>query len=87
MNSFLFDSNLFEIFQDKMGLKVISQWILVIAIASFMGTCLIKASEAKRRLSFFQDYPPTKYFSDAHDKYIVEKQGSIYPIRLEIVGE
>ena len=64
-----------------MRLKVISHWVLVIAIASFMGTCLIKASEAKRRLSFFQDYPPTKYFSDAHDKYIVEKQGSIYPIR------
>ena len=46
-----------------------------------MGTCLITASEARSRLSFFQDYPPNKYFSGANDKYIVGQQGSTYPIR------
>ena len=63
--------------------KTLSHWILLIAIACLVGQSLIELepSKAKIRRPYFYDYPLPNEYSDAHDKYIVEQRGSIYPIR------
>ena len=58
--------------------KILRHWILVIAIACLVGNSLVSPSKAKKRRPFIHEYPKQIEYSDAHDKYFIEK--SIYPI-------
>ena len=62
-----------------MKLKVLSHWILLIAIACLVGKSLVTPSETRKRRPFIYNYPKQIEYSDAHDKYFLGK--SIYPIK------
>ena len=61
-----------------MKLKILRHWILVIAIACLVGNSLVSPSKAEKRRPFIHEYPKQIEYSDAHDKYFIDK--SFYPI-------
>ena len=61
-----------------MKLKILRHWILVIAIACLVGNSLVSPSKAENRRPFIHEYPKQIEYSDAHDKYFIDK--SFYPI-------
>ena len=54
-------------------------WILLIAIACLVGNSLVTPSKASKKRPFIYEYPKQTEYSDAHDKYFVQK--SLYPIK------